>query len=165
MTFSSIPFIFLAIGAFWVWAAQDAERRGDIAAPHVRAVYMWLAVLAAWGLVTAELAIQGVYRSAGFYRLLPGFWTPLAPVMLSVALLLIWPTFRAALWIIAEKTSPRAFLLVHCLRIAAIGGIFKAYHGLLPASSTRSASRISPLVCSPCCSHSVMARTVTAHAR
>ncbi len=134
MKFSSIPILFLAICIYWAWAARDAGRRGDIASAHVRAIYIWLASLTAWGLVSTELAIQGIYASDEFYRLFPGFWVPLAPVMLSVTLLAVWPTFRAALRIVAETTSPRAFLLVHGLRIAAIGGIFKAYHGLLPTS-------------------------------
>ncbi len=134
MTFSSVPLLFMAICAFWLWAARHAERCGNITAAQARAIYVWLALLTGWGIVTASLALRGGYSSVAFYRMLPGFWVPLAPVALSIVLLLAWPAFRTALWIIAESTSPRAFLLVHCLRIAAIGGIIKASHGLLPWS-------------------------------
>lgn len=134
MTFSSIPLIFLSITAFWIWAALEARRRGNIASAHVRAIFIWLAVLAAWGGVTATLAIQGGYRSASFYQWWPGLWVPLAPVLISMVLLAGWPTFRTAAWVVTRTTSPRAFLFVQAIRIAAIGGIFKAMHGLLPAS-------------------------------
>lgn len=134
MISSSIPFIFLSITAFWIWAALEARRRGDIATVHVRAIFVWLAVLAAWGGVTATLALRGGYRSTSFYQWWPGLWVPLMPVMISIMLLAGWPTFRMAAWVVTRTTSPRAFLFVQSIRIAAIGGIFKAMHGLLPAS-------------------------------
>jgi hypothetical protein len=134
MTFSTTPLLVLAICAFWGWAARASRSRGEITGAQARAIYAWLAILVFWGIATSLLAIGGGYRSAGFYRLLPGFWVPLAPVFISAALLALWPTFRSALWIVTGKTSPRAFMLVHSLRIAAIGGIVKASQGLLPAS-------------------------------
>ncbi|MDE2156767.1 MAG: hypothetical protein KGJ32_12860 [Xanthomonadaceae bacterium] len=134
MKFSCTPLLFLAICTFWAWAARQAERRGEIAANEVRAVFAWLALLGGWGVATSYFAVTGIYRSAAFYDALPGLWVPLAPVTLSLALIFTWPALRRALWVIAQKSPPRGFLLVHSLRIAAIGGLYKVRLGLLPAS-------------------------------
>lgn len=134
MKFSSVPLLCVVIGIFWIWAARAAERRGEIAAGHAHAIHAWLGLLAAWAVATAMLATSGTYKSETFYALLPGLWVPLAPVALSLALLWIWPTFRSALSLVTTGTSPRAFLWLHALRIAAIGGVIKGTQGLLPAS-------------------------------
>lgn len=134
MTFSIVPVLFGAIVAFWLCAAHAARRRAQASAADVRAIYVWVAVLSAWGVASAVLSMNGAYRSDSFFRLLPGLWVPLAPVLLSLGLLFSWPAFRAALWTVTRSTSPRAFFLLHGLRVAAVGGILKAYQGLLPAS-------------------------------
>lgn len=131
MKFSSIPLLFAANAGFWIWAARAAAQRGRIEPAHVRAIHAWLALLTAWGVATAMLATTGAYRSAALLALLPGLWVPLAPVALTLALL-AWPRFRAALWQLSLHTPPRAFLWLHALRIAALGGIVKAAQGLLP---------------------------------
>lgn len=134
MTFSTVPIIFLAIAWFWIRSTHQALRRREITRAEAHAVHAWLGLLAVWGLMSTALALEGVYRSDGFYRTLPGFWVPMIPVAISLVLLLVWPTFRNSLWIVTERTSPRAFLWIQSVRIAAIGGIVKAAHGLLPAS-------------------------------
>lgn len=134
MKFSSVPLLFVAIVAFWVWAGRTSARRGEVTARQARAVHVWLGLLAAWAVVTTLLATSGAYRSEAFYALLPGLWVPLAPVALSLALLWTWPTFRSALWTLTTGTSPRAFLWLHAMRIGAIGGVIKGTQGLLPES-------------------------------
>lgn len=134
MKFSSVPLLFVVIVAFWLWAARAALRRGDISVGHERSIHAWLGMLAAWAVTTTVLATSGLYRSASFYALLPGLWVPLAPVVLSVALLWLWPTFRVAMRALTTSTSPRAFLWLHAMRIAAIGGVIKGTQGMLPAS-------------------------------
>lgn len=134
MSFSSVPLLFVVIALFWVWAARASASRGELTAGNLRAIYAWLGLLTAWAVVTTLLATSGAYRSEAFYALLPALWLPLAPVVLSVALLGIWPSFRTALWTVTTQTSPRAFLWLHVLRVAAIGGIVKGAQGLLPES-------------------------------
>lgn len=134
MKFSSIPLIFLAIAGFWVWATESAYSRHKITARQRKSIWLWLLALALWGAMTTSLAVSGFYRSEVFLNLLPGFWVPLAPVLISLILLLIWPRLRSALFEVTAQTSPRAFMLLHAVRIAAIGGVFKAHQGLLPPS-------------------------------
>ena len=134
MKFSSIPLLFAFIVAFWLWAARSSLRRGAITIQHERSIQAWLGLLAAWAVVTTLLATSGAYRTESFYALLPGLWLPLAPVVLSLTLLWLWPVFRDSLWALTLSTSPRAFLWLHATRIAAIGGVVKGTQGLLPAS-------------------------------
>ena len=134
MKFSTTPFLFLALVAFWISAAEASRRCGDLTTAEAGSIYVWLVLMTAWGGATAGLALSGAYHSTTFFRVLPGFWVSLIPLALSVTLLAIWPAFRAALWGIAARTSPRAFILVQALRIAAIGGVYKAFHHALPTS-------------------------------
>lgn len=134
MKFSSIPLLFVVIVVFWVWIARASSRRGELTRRQVRSIHVWLWLLAAWGVATTLLATSGMYRTTTFYSLLPGLWVPLAPVALSLSLIRVWPSFRSALWVVTTHTSPRAFLWLHALRVAAIGGVVKGTQGLLPAS-------------------------------
>jgi hypothetical protein len=132
--FSSVPLLFGLIVVFWIWAARACVVQGVLSALQFRALNVWLALLTAWGITTTVLSTTGAYRSEAFYTLLPGLWVPLAPVALSLALLGLWPDFRAALWTVTTATSPRAFLWLHALRVAAIGGVIKGAQGQLPQS-------------------------------
>ena len=134
MKFSSVPLLFGLIVVFWLWAARACMTRGVLSARQFRAINVWLVLLTAWGITTTVLSTNGAYRSEAFYALLPGLWVPLAPVALSLALIGLWPDFRAALWAVTTATSPRAFLWLHALRVAAIGGVIKGAQGLLPPS-------------------------------
>jgi hypothetical protein len=134
MKFSSIPIIFALICAFWVWAARASVRRQEITGMHLHAIYAWLALLGLWGVVTAWLALSGAYLTEYFYAVVPGMWVPLAPVMLSLALLALWPALRHAVWQVTKYTTPQAFFFLHAIRIASIGGIIKAANGFLPQS-------------------------------
>lgn len=134
MKFSSIPLLFALICTFWLWAAHASLRRKEIGRGQLHSIYAWLVLLGAWGVVTSWLAVRGAYLTEGFYAFLPGLWVPLAPVMFSLTLLVLWPTFRRALWMVTEHTSPRAFFFLHAMRIAAIGSVVKAMNGILPQS-------------------------------
>lgn len=134
MKFSSVPLLFVAIAFFWVWITRASSRRGELTSQQVRAIHVWLGLLATWGVVTTLLARLGAYQSMTFYSMLPGLWLPMAPVVLSLALVWCWPSFRSALWITTTRTSPQAFLWLHALRIAAIGSVIKCAQGLLPSS-------------------------------
>ncbi len=111
MSFSSVPLLFVVIALFWVWAARASASRGELTAGNLRAIYAWLGLLTAWAVVTTLLATSGAYRSEAFYALLPALWLPLAPVVLSVALLGIWPSFRTALWTVTTQIPDSTTLL------------------------------------------------------
>jgi len=134
MGFSTIPAIFLLICTFWIWATNKARSNNYITRIQVASVYSWLVLLAVWGIASSLFALSGKYSSPEFYTSFPALWVPLTPVFISSIFLLVCPTFKNALWMITANTSPRAFMFIHALRVAAIGGIFKAYHGLLPVS-------------------------------
>lgn len=86
MTFSTVPIIFLAIAGFWIRSTRQALRRREITRAEAHALHSWLGLLAVWGIKSTALALEGVYRSNGFYRTLPGFWVPMIPVAISLIL-------------------------------------------------------------------------------
>jgi hypothetical protein len=106
--------------------------RDRISLTGLFSILLWMAALAAWGVATARLSLSGYYASAGFLALLPGLWWPLIPAFITLAFLILSP-FRSALFTVVSYNS-RALVPVHALRIAAIGGVFKGFNGLLPPS-------------------------------
>lgn len=129
---STLPFLCAGLALFWVWLGGRSFARGQIGAAGLFSIMLWMAALAAWGVATARLSLSGYYASAGFLALMPGLWWPLIPAFITVAFLVL-PPFRSALVAVVVHHS-RALVLIHVLRIAAIGGVLKGFNGLLPAS-------------------------------
>jgi hypothetical protein len=129
---STLPFLTAALGAFWVWLAAGSFRHRWIGPKGLAWVIVWLAVLGAWGVTTSHLAIAGDYETQTFYSRLPGLWLPLVPITLTAGLVLASPSFRYALLTIASRHT-RAMVLIHALRIAALGSFYKASIGTFPA--------------------------------
>lgn len=138
MSFSSVPFLFVLQLAFWIGLTHTAHRRQKLTNGQAMAMLVWLVMLTLWGFATSALSIYGVYSSPPFLRSLPGFWLPLVPIILSSSLYALSPTFRNALHGIVTVTPSQAFILIQVLRIAAIGGLYKATQGLMPAVFTAS---------------------------
>jgi hypothetical protein len=129
---STLPFLAGALGAFWLWLAAGSFRNRRIGPSGLWWVIIWLGALGAWGLATSHLAISGDYKTQAFYRLLPGLWLPLVPIVLTVLLLFASISLRRALLTIALQHT-RAMVLIHALRIAALGSLYKTYIGVFPA--------------------------------
>ncbi|MHA1180501.1 MAG: hypothetical protein ACTSSR_07275 [Alphaproteobacteria bacterium] len=129
---STLPFLAAALGAFWVWLATSSFRHRWIGAKGFAWVIGWLAALGAWGVTTSHLAIAGNYETQEFYSRLPGLWLPLVPIALTVFMVLASSSLRHALLTIASRHT-RAMVLIHALRIAALGSIYKASIGAFPA--------------------------------
>ena len=129
---STLPFLAAALGAFWVWLAVGSFRHRWIGLKGLAWVIVWFAVLGAWGLTTSHLAIAGDYETQVFYSLLPGLWLPLVPIALTAIMVLASPSLRHALLTIAYRHT-RAMVLIHALRIAALGSLYKVYIGAFPA--------------------------------
>jgi len=134
MNFSSVPFLFLLQIAFWLWLTRSTYARQQLTKSQALSIMIWLLMLVAWSFVTSALSINGTYVSPGFLKLLPGFWLPLIPVVLTAGLYASWPTFKNALTHIVANTPLQTFILIQALRIAAIGGLYKASQGLMPAA-------------------------------
>lgn len=134
--FSTTPFLAACLGGFWLVAALLVRARGHMGRIELAAVALWLGSLAVLGIANARLAISGAFQQESFFALMPGFWVPMIPFAISGALLLVLPAFRRALWAIGAHFPARAFVLVHAMRVAAVGGVAKGFAGLLPASFT-----------------------------
>jgi len=134
MNFSSVPFLFLLQIAFWLWLTRTAYARWQLTKAQAMSIITWLVMLITWGFVTSALSIYGVYTLPGFLRLLPGFWLPLIPMLLSAGLYVTWSTFRESIQQVVAETPPQTFTLIQALRIAAIGGLYKATQGLMPTT-------------------------------
>lgn len=134
--FSTTPFLAAFLGCFWLFTAfRVCARNGGARTEFVTAL-IWLGSLAIVGVAVSWLSIIGVFQRSGFFAVLPGFWVPMIPLLISGGMLLILPPFRRALWAISTQVPARAFVAVHALRIAALGGVLKGFSGLLPASFT-----------------------------
>jgi len=96
-------------------------------------IYQLLIVLIAWGMVSSALAITGIYSSTWFLSLMPGFWLPLIPFILVVGGVLIVPRLHSALVSVFNSTPQHWLILIHGLRILAIGTIIKVIRGEFPA--------------------------------
>ncbi|RYC10952.1 hypothetical protein EUU22_15485 [Ciceribacter ferrooxidans] len=132
--FSATPLLAALLGGFWLSAALIVRSRGHIGGIELATVALWLCSLAVLGIAIAQLSVGGFFRKEGFFAVLPGFWVPMIPFAISGALLLGVPAFRRALWAIGAHLPARAMVLIHGLRIAAIGGVAKGFAGVLPAS-------------------------------
>lgn len=138
MSFSTIPFLFILQLAFWISLTHTMHNRRQLTNGQAMSIIAWLVMLVLWGVATSALSICGVYTSPAFLRLLPGFWLPLIPIILSAGLYATWPAFSEAIQRVTTETPTQAFILIHVLRIAAIGGLYKATQGLMPATFTAS---------------------------
>jgi hypothetical protein len=132
MSFTTVPILFILQIAFWIWLIRNLLFRQKLTNEQATTIIVWLALLISWGVITSLLSIYGVYATQEFLRLLPGFWIPMIPVIITLSLYTTWSAFRAALHIIVSVTPVHTFILIQALRIAAIGGLYKATQGLMP---------------------------------
>lgn len=133
MSFSTLPFLVFAQAAFWLAAA----RRKFPALPSEgrAAVLLWALLMLAWMATAFALGLSGAYFAAPLRDLFPLLWLPALPIFATMLLYRSSPAFAAAMQSIIGGW-PRAFTLVQGLRVLAIGGLFKAAHGLMPQPFT-----------------------------
>jgi len=136
MSFSTLPFLFILQLAFWIGLTRVARHRRQLTNGQALSIMAWLVILVLWGIATSALSICGVYTSPAFLHLLPGLWLPMIPIILSAGLYRAWPVFSEAIQRVVTGTPTHAFILIQILRIAAIGGVYKATQGLMPAMFT-----------------------------
>lgn len=136
MKASTVPALFFLQAVFWILSARRLESRDISGGKYVTSVSIWLLLLAIWAGVTSVFSLTGVYVSASILGLYPGLWLPMVPVVLSAGLLAVWPSFRVSMTAIASDSASGSLVAVHALRLAAIGGLYKAMRGQMPAAFT-----------------------------
>jgi hypothetical protein len=128
MTFSMVPFLFLAQLAAFSWAVRAAWRHGCISAGGAWQAAAVLLALTLWGLVSGYLAATGVYRQEWFLAAWPSFWITGVAVAILAAPLLFAP-LRETVRGIIDVTPLKATIALQALRVFAIGGIAKGLSG------------------------------------
>lgn len=129
MTFSTVPFIFLAEMAAISYAVRAALRQDALSRSDARWIFVLIAILVFWGGASAYLGVGGVFQSAWFGNLLPLYWLPFVPVVLIVSVLALFAPARRAVIRLIDATPLHRLIAIHALRILAIGGIIKGWNG------------------------------------
>lgn len=131
-SFSTVPLLCALLLLFWLYQGFRTARSGTISLNGLVLLTLWLAILGAWGVVSMKLALSGYYGGDGLLRLLPGLWVPVIPIA-ATALFAAMPLFRKTILAMVLR-HPKAQVLAHVARVTAIGGVYKGFNGLLPAS-------------------------------
>lgn len=130
-TLSLVPILLLTlVGGIGVFTLRTA-RAGAISAAQALAVFLALAAVSAWTVVSARLSLLGVYASAPFLRWLPGLWLPFVPILMFQLLRLAKPG-REALAAIMDHIAPVTVVVIEGLRIAGVGTLIKTTQGDFP---------------------------------
>lgn len=129
---SAMPLLAAGLLLFWLGHATALTADARLSSNGLLAIIGWVALLALWGALSSWLALSGRYRAPAMLSSIPGLWTPAVPVTITVLLIALPIGFREAMIDLATGIGTRDFLLLQCLRLAAIGSIIKAYSGVLP---------------------------------
>lgn len=121
---TTIPFLFLAQCLFVYFVAGRVDAQST--------AYKLIFPLLAWGVLSAILALTGVYDSQAFLSLLPGFWINAVPFVIVAAVMLAAPGTRTDLANIAAQTPHHWFVAIQILRISALGTLVKTVAGEFP---------------------------------
>ena len=117
------------------FVAVLAQRMGRITAPgSVVPVYLFLAWIAAYAVLTSMLGARGVYISDALLRWLPALWLQVVTVAVCVLPVVLFAALRDAMRRIVDMTPWHWFAYFHGLRIAAIGTAYKTATGEFPLS-------------------------------
>ena len=133
MQLSLTPVLVAVELGFVLALAWRAGRRAGPAAA-IAPVYLFLAWLAVYAVVTSVLGARGVYVSEALLQWLPGLWLQLITVAAFVAPVLLASSLRQGLRAIVDVTPLHWFAYFHGLRILAIGTAYKTAIGEFPAS-------------------------------
>ncbi len=133
-SFSMVPLLGLALASFWSAAALKTWHANAIDGVELVAFLGWLTILGGYAGLIVETTRLGLLQTEAFYAVWPGLWVPMIPILATLALAASLPPLRRALVIIVHQVGDRAFVLLHALRIAAIGGVAKGFLGVIPLS-------------------------------
>ncbi len=97
------------------------------------AVYVYLAWLAVYAIVTSVLGARGVYVTDGLMKTLPGLWLQVITVAAAVVPVILFAGVRQGLRDIVDATPWHWFAYFHGLRLTALGTAYKTWTGEFPA--------------------------------
>lgn len=129
---SSMPVLIIVIFWFLILHVLILYRLNKLNRSERNSVAALLIVLLAWGIYSGYLSSTGVYMSATFLQLSPGYWLPYVPVITVVTLTLIITPLRFGLRNLADYIPGYWLTVIHMLRILALGTIIKAALGVFP---------------------------------
>ena len=124
---------FLVVGLLGLAAAAvvRAQRHEALSRREVYSFFGVLGALAAWAAVAYGLSWAGAFRTAAFYRTLPGFWLPVVP-MGVVCLPLVFRSYRSALARLYDATPLVWLTLVQAVRLGGVGTLVRTAYGAFP---------------------------------
>ena len=97
------------------------------------AVYVYLAWLTLYAVITSVLGARGVYVTDGLMKTLPGLWLQVVTVAAAVVPVILFANVRQGLRAIVDATPWHWFAYFHGLRLTALGTAYKTWTGEFPA--------------------------------
>lgn len=132
MQFSTLPILIVAIFVFLWFLSSRVHRLGAINGSQQNWLVALLSILLVWGGFVGYQSSSGAFATEDFLSLLPGYWLPYVPVVLSISLILLVTPLRFGLRRLVDATPHHWLTGIHCLRILALGTLIKASMGLFP---------------------------------
>lgn len=132
MQVSTLPILVLVIFGLAWYQTTRLYRLGSLKRSERNWLSLVLAALLIWGFYVGYQSSRGVFGTADFISLMPGYWLPLVPVVVVSFMLLLAPALRRALRTLVDETPHYWLSGIHMLRILAIGSLIKASMGEFP---------------------------------
>ena len=122
---TTIPIIITIELLFLFWLLIKSEQSDINTSP----IWLLISMLLAWMLITAVLGYTGTYTTAEIRQYLPGYWLPAIPVVIVFAAVIFSRSLRVSLLQVYRQTPAYWMVTIHIVRLAAIGGLYKAATG------------------------------------
>jgi len=132
MQLSSLPILIITVFGLLTYLILRLHRFDRLNTLESRSLTALLFILLVWGGINGTLSSTGVYGSASFLHLAPGYWLPYIPVALVVTLVLLITPLRSGLRKFVDYVPDYWLTGIHGLRILALGTIVKATMGIFP---------------------------------
>ena len=134
MKLSILPVYVMIIFAFCTLITLRARRHQSIETTEARSVYFLLLTLFGWTLVIIGLGVRGIHASSSLLKSVPLLWQSFVPILIVVIYLLFSRNLAQALRGIVSGTPWHWLILIHGLRIGALGGVVKGIKGEVTSS-------------------------------
>ncbi|MEL6959642.1 MAG: hypothetical protein AAGL89_11900 [Pseudomonadota bacterium] len=124
---SILPVYLMLVAMICLALTVRTWRKGALLYTEVLAVCGVLLALAVWSIVLTLLGLKDIHIQ--LMQTIPLLWQAFVPMFIWSLPFALLPTFRRALWQIAETTPAHWFVAIQVLCIGAIGGIVKGLQG------------------------------------
>lgn len=129
---SSLPVLTVLLYGFIWYLNANLFKRGLINLAERHSVSMLMLVLLGWGFYIGYQADKGALIRPDFQALLPGYWMPFVPVLITLCMLGLYSPLRTALIRLVDHTNSHWLSGIHILRVLAVGSLIKASAGIFP---------------------------------